>query len=168
MSMADRIAVLDQGHLQQLDTPVGLYSQPRTRFVAAFIGSANLLDGTATSSGVDVPGVASIPVSHDLPVGSAATAVLRPEDTSLVAEGQGLLDGEVIDTFFLGGSSTVSIAVPGLARPITATVHATRVAARGDRVGIRFDPQRAVAVADDREPAAGGDELDAAAQEASA
>ena len=115
--MADRIAVLNQGRLEQLDTPVGLYSKPRTRFVAAFIGSANLLDGVAATGAVDVPGVASIPVSHDLATGSAATVVLRPEDTTLVAAGAGQLDGDVIDTFFLGGSSTVSIAVPGLRPP---------------------------------------------------
>jgi spermidine/putrescine transport system ATP-binding protein/putrescine transport system ATP-binding protein len=156
MSMADRIAVLNQGRLEQLDTPVGLYSAPRTRFVAAFIGSANLLDGVAVDGAVDVPGVASIPVSHDLPAGVAATVVLRPEDTTLVAAGAGHLDGDVIDTFFLGGSSTVSITVPGLPRPVTATVHATNVATRGQRVGIRFDSARAVAVADDRAATAAG------------
>lgn len=148
--MADRIAVLNKGRLEQLDTPVGLYSSPRTRFVAQFIGSANLLDGVATADGVDVRGVALIPVSHELAVGSPATAVLRPEDTTLVPAGSGQVEGEVIDTFFLGGSSTVSIAVPGLVRVLTATVHSTRAAVRGERVGVRFDARRSVAVADDQ------------------
>ncbi len=150
MSMADRVAVLSHGRLEQLDTPVALYSTPRTRMVAAFIGSANLLDGAAIPGAVDVPSVARIPVNHDLTPGAPATAVLRPEDTTLVAPGAGQLDGDVIDTYFLGGSSTVSIAVPGLERPITATVHVTAGATRGERVGIRFDPERAVAVPDDR------------------
>src|SRR5690606_35016011 len=73
MSMADRIAVLDRGRLQQVDSPVGLYSRPQTRFVASFIGSANLLDGTATGNGVDVPRVGLVPARHDLPAGAPAT-----------------------------------------------------------------------------------------------
>jgi spermidine/putrescine ABC transporter ATP-binding subunit len=146
MSMADRIAVLNAGNLEQLATPVELYSRPATRFVASFIGSANLLDGTVVAGGISVTGVAVVPVQHTLTLGSAGTVVLRPEDTSLVGKGEGLFDGVVIDTFFLGGSSTVSIAVPGLSRPISCTVHATQVAARGERVGVRFDASRAVAV----------------------
>ncbi len=146
MSMADRIAVLNKGNLEQLATPVELYYRPTTHFVASFIGSSNLLDGTAVAGAVDVAGVASIPVDHALPAGSAATVVLRPEDTTLLAAGEGLLGGVVIDTFFLGGSSTVSIAVDGLERPVSCTVHAAQVAARGERVGIRFDSSRAIAV----------------------
>ena len=44
MSMADRVAVLNAGRLEQVDTPVALYAAPRTRFVADFIGTANLLE----------------------------------------------------------------------------------------------------------------------------
>lgn len=151
MSMADRIAVLDRGRLQQVDSPVGLYSRPQTRFVASFIGSANLLDGTATARGVDVPRVGLVPARHELTVGSAATAVIRPEDAALVAPGDGTVEGAVIDTFFLGGSSTVSIAVPGLRTPITSTVHAAAPVQRGELVGVRFDPDRAVAVPNPQE-----------------
>lgn len=151
MSMADRIAVLDRGRLQQVDSPVGLYSRPQTRFVASFIGSANLLDGTATGNGVDVPRVGLVPARHDLPAGAPATAVVRPEDAALVAPGEGTVEGAVIDTFFLGGSSTVSVAVPGLRSPVTSTVHAAAPVQRGDLVGVRFDPERTVAVANAQE-----------------
>jgi len=155
--------VLNGGNLEQLATPVELYSNPATRFVASFIGSSNLLDGNAAAGGIAIAGVAMVPVSHNLAMGSAATAVLRPEDASLVGVGEGLFDGVVIDTFFLGGSSTVAIAVAGLSRPVNCTVHATQVAARGERVGVRFDTSRAVAVANpavgnpatDNAPAAG-------------
>jgi spermidine/putrescine ABC transporter ATP-binding subunit len=146
MSMADRIAVLNKGNLEQLDTPVALYSKPATRFVASFIGSANLIDGIAVAGGVYVKGVVTMPVEHSHAIGSSATAVLRPEDVTLVAERDGLLTGIVIDTFFLGGSSTVAVAVAGLPRSITCTVHATHGAARGDVVGIRVDHARVVVV----------------------
>jgi len=154
MSMADRVAVLNRGSLEQLDTPEGLYSRPATRFVADFIGTANLLDGTVTTDGFAAPGWPLLAVAGALPVGSAGTAVLRPEDVAIVAEGAGLVDGVVVDAFFLGGSSTLSIAVPGLGRPVTATVHAASAARRGDRVGLRIDLTRVVVVSDDRDPVA--------------
>ena len=155
MSMADRVAVLNDGAVEQLDTPVGLYSAPRTRFVADFIGSSNLFDGRAVAGGVDVPGLRMLEATHALAAGSPATLVVRPEDVQLVAAGSGVLDGTVIDTYFLGGSSTVSVAVAGRAQPIACTVHATSAARRGDVVGLRIDHTRSVVVLDDRVPTAG-------------
>ena len=146
MSMADRIAVLNGGTVEQLDTPLGLYSQPTSRFVAGFIGTANLLDGVARSGAVDVPNVGAFPVTHSLTTGEQATLVVRPEDVSLVAADGSTIEGIVVDTFFLGGSSTVSVEVAGLSRPLSCTVHAAHVAERGQRVGVRFDSDRAVAV----------------------
>ena len=45
LSMADRVAVFDRGRIEQLDTPRGLYMHPRTRFVARFVGGANVIEG---------------------------------------------------------------------------------------------------------------------------
>ncbi|GAB2815085.1 ABC transporter ATP-binding protein [Alpinimonas psychrophila] len=147
MSMADRIAVLNQGRVEQLDTPLGLYSRPATRFVASFIGSANLFDGRATTDGIDVPGLGTFAVPSELPSGSSATLVVRPEDVVLVGPSEATMSGIVVDTFFLGGSSTVSIEVPGQEHPINCTVHAANVASYGDRVGLKFDLPRCVVVA---------------------
>ena len=47
LSMADRVAVFSQGRVEQLDTPRGLYANPRTAFVASFVGSANVVEGPA-------------------------------------------------------------------------------------------------------------------------
>jgi len=47
LSMADRVAVFSQGRVEQLDTPRGLYTRPRTAFVANFVGSANVVEGPA-------------------------------------------------------------------------------------------------------------------------
>ena len=87
MSMADRVAVLNRGSLEQLDTPEGLYSRPATRFVADFIGTANLIDGTVTAQGFAAPGWPLLAAASALPLGSAGTSVLRPEDVAIVAEG---------------------------------------------------------------------------------
>ena len=155
MSMADRIAVLRDGHLEQLATPQELYAQPATRFVAAFIGSANLLDGTATTAGVEVPGVGEVPAPHAFSAGVPATAVVRPEDVELLPDAAtAALVGTVVDTYFMGGASTISVEVCGVATPILASVHGASRLSRGDAVGVRFG--RAAAVARDL-PAAAAD-----------
>lgn len=163
MSMADRIAVLNRGRLEQLDTPVSLYAHPATRFVASFIGSANLLDGNATARGVSLPGIGELPVHHELAAGTPATVMIRPEDVAVLPDINGAplstneVTGTIIDSTFLGGSSTLSVDVPGLPQPFRATVHAAMSARRGDRVRLTFDPDRLVAVADPRERVAEAD-----------
>jgi spermidine/putrescine transport system ATP-binding protein/putrescine transport system ATP-binding protein len=178
MSMADRIAVLRDGRLEQLATPQELYANPASRFVASFIGSANLFDGVATGGGVEIPGVGVLRASHGLAVGSAATAVVRPEDVEVLdasgagagasglgradASGGGLLDGlrgTVVDTYFLGGASTISIEVPGIAGPVLATVHGATRLDRGAAVVVRFG--RTVLVARDVPEASASSDVDA-------
>jgi ABC-type Fe3+/spermidine/putrescine transport system ATPase subunit len=53
MTMSDRIAVMSGGQIQQIGTPIEIYEQPRTRFVASFIGHTNLLDGTVAEVQAD-------------------------------------------------------------------------------------------------------------------
>ncbi|SFR68273.1 spermidine/putrescine transport system ATP-binding protein/putrescine transport system ATP-binding protein [Agromyces sp. CF514] len=145
MSMADRIAVLRDGRLEQLATPQELYANPASRFVASFIGSANLLDGVAATTGVEVPGIGLVPAPHGLVAGAPATAVVRPEDVELTDAATSALRGTVIDTYFLGGASTISIEVDGLHAPLLATVHGASRLARGEAVGVRFGRTSVVA-----------------------
>ncbi len=151
MSMADRIAVLREGRLEQLATPQELYANPASRFVASFIGTANLLDGVATADGVEVRGVGSVAATHALAPGLPATAVVRPEDVQLSTDAATAgLRGTVVDTYFLGGASTISVEVPGILAPILASVHGASRIARGDEVGVGFGRAAVVAA----EPAA--------------
>ena len=166
MSMADRIAVLRDGRLEQLATPQVLYASPASRFVAAFIGSANLLDGTAAEGGVDVPQLGVIESDGAVAAGAPATAVIRPEDVELGRDAAtARLRGTVVDTYFLGGMSTVSVQLAATDSLILASVHGTTGLRRGDEVSVRFG--RATAVARDEpspaQPHASGGET--AAQE---
>jgi spermidine/putrescine transport system ATP-binding protein len=52
MTMADSIAVMNEGHIEQLGAPTDLYEHPRTAFVARFLGVSNMLEGTADGDGV--------------------------------------------------------------------------------------------------------------------
>lgn len=137
--MADRIAVLRDGRLEQLASPQELYANPSSRFVASFIGTANILDGTATADGIEVPAVGFVAASHALSAGAAASAVVRPEDVELTTDAAtATIRGTIIDTYFLGGASTISIEVRGLDAPVLAAVHGASRLARGESVGVRF------------------------------
>ena len=91
--------------------------------------------------------VGEVPASHTLPAGAPATVVVRPEDVELTDAATSRLRGTVIDTYFLGGASTISIEVPELSAPILASVHGATRIHRGDAVGLRFG--RAAVVAGD-------------------
>jgi sn-glycerol 3-phosphate transport system ATP-binding protein len=79
MTLADRLVVLNGGHIEQVGTPIELYEKPATTFVATFIGSPsmNLLD--RARGGFDLSGIPE-----------AATIGIRPEDLKVVTEGQGV------------------------------------------------------------------------------
>ncbi|MEQ6901368.1 ABC transporter ATP-binding protein [Nocardioides sp. YIM 152588] len=150
MSMADRIAVLADGRVQQVATPVELYRNPANLFVADFIGSSNRLAGTVDAGHFVAPGIGRLPSdgTSDVAPGSEAHLVVRPEDLRIVPHGAGVLDGKVSEVQFQGGASTVAIAVPGQERPFLATVPGVAAQTRGSHVGLTWDS--AVVVTDDR------------------
>lgn len=84
MTMSDRIAVINSGKLEQLDTPDQIYKYPKTKFVADFIGESNLFDGTLTYLDTDLAKVTN-EVSEMLisccPMesGQKVTVCVRPE-----------------------------------------------------------------------------------------
>ncbi len=95
-------------------------------------------------------------VVHGFAAGAPATAVVRPEDVELSPDAAtASLRGTVVDTYFLGGASTISVEVPGVASPILASVHGASRLARGDAVGVRFG--RAAVVAHDVPAASAAD-----------
>ncbi|TMC79208.1 MAG: ABC transporter ATP-binding protein [Chloroflexi bacterium] len=88
LTMADRIAVMNKGILQQVGDALDIYDRPATAFVADFIGSSNLLSGTLRlggTSAVAQVGEARVPVEADgLPDGAAVTVSARPEDMEVL------------------------------------------------------------------------------------
>jgi len=96
MTMGDRVAVLKDGILQQVDTPAQMYDKPANVFVAGFIGSPamNLLDVGVQGETMKF-GNADVPLHRDAAgeahrAGHAITVGVRPEDMELVGHGQGL------------------------------------------------------------------------------
>ncbi len=94
LALSHRIAVMNKGRVEQVDEPDRLYGFPRTRFVADFIGTCNLLAGPVTAIGagaatIDVPDLGPVTVATDAPVarGNDGAVALRPEKVRLAAQG---------------------------------------------------------------------------------
>ncbi|GIH68765.1 ABC transporter ATP-binding protein [Sphaerimonospora thailandensis] len=149
MSLADRIAVMRGGRVEQVDAPVDLYERPRTPFVADFVGANNLFEGRVTGKGLEVDELGVLPAPPSRPgegaglaEGSRALLAIRPERIRLTpltrsdeepGEHGGGLTGEVVDVSFYGGTSHVALSVPGHEGHVLA---ATQGPARVD-VGVR-------------------------------
>ncbi|MFT6877360.1 MAG: putrescine transport system ATP-binding protein [Granulosicoccus sp.] len=126
MTLATRIAVMDQGKFMQIGTPAEIYESPKTQFIASFIGSANLIHGEVSivrNNLVTVKLTGSeetINVEHDaeILIGSSVSVAIRPEkirinkempDRSNEIESVNLIHGTVREMAYLGRLSTYRI-----------------------------------------------------------
>jgi spermidine/putrescine transport system ATP-binding protein len=93
LAMSDRIAVMKDGEIKQLGTGEEIYRNPASRYVADFIGEANLIDCVAESQGAVRMGAGGITLPYSSPVAGPTTLMVRPEDIRLGETGAG--DGAV-------------------------------------------------------------------------
>ena len=122
--MADRIAVLKDGKLRQVDTPHVVYENPQDRFVAQFIGVMNFFDGMATADGVRVNAATHFSGTRPEGVseGDAVTLAVRPERLRLhqtpPQDQPNRLDGEVTGVAYHGLDVTLSVQTELIATPV--------------------------------------------------
>jgi spermidine/putrescine transport system ATP-binding protein len=145
MTMADTIAVMDRGKLEQLGSPGELYERPRTAFVAGFLGVSNLLAGTATG-----PASVRLDEGTEVAVGEGALAGrtgrvavgIRPEKIRLGADGANRIEGRVVESAYVGVST--QYVVETAAGLVTAYVQNAERAAeplsRDSRVTVSWSP----------------------------
>jgi putative spermidine/putrescine transport system ATP-binding protein/spermidine/putrescine transport system ATP-binding protein len=125
LSMSDRIAVMSAGHIRQIAAPGEIYRRPADRFVASFVGDANILPGKLTETRGDTAIVAigstsivvpAAPLSG-LSVGDAVDVFVRPEHLAIVASTTlGALPGVVTTQVFQGDHVDLYIDMGDLAR----------------------------------------------------
>jgi putative spermidine/putrescine transport system ATP-binding protein len=109
MEMCDRIAVMNDGVLEQVGTPQEVYRSPANEFVADFIGTSNFLSGEATGNAIDL-GFTTVATNGATPTpGSEATITIRPEAFTV---GEGSIDATVIDRAYLGETIRVRAELP--------------------------------------------------------
>jgi multiple sugar transport system ATP-binding protein len=145
MTMGDRVAVLKDGVLQQVDTPLNLYDRPENLFVAGFIGSPamNLISATATEGGASI-GDFQVPI--DRAAASRAhgriTVGVRPENWRIVGEGEGGLPVKVTVVEELGADGFVygTCGVEGVPEQVVIRIDARRDHHKGQTIYVTTDP----------------------------
>jgi iron(III) transport system ATP-binding protein len=121
-TICDRIAVMNDGVVQQVGTPIELYERPANLFVAGFLGTANILEGVVAGSGAErafVTGGIRVPVPPSAAIPAGARMVFRPQDARINREESGMtaVPGTIGHREFLG--STVRYAIRVGATEIT-------------------------------------------------
>jgi spermidine/putrescine transport system ATP-binding protein len=112
MTMADQIAVMNQGRIEQLGSPTELYERPRTAFVAGFLGTSNLLPGRVEEAElVRLDDGAVVRVATGDARGRVSVGV-RPEKLALGDGGLNTLTGTVRETAYVGVATQVIVATP--------------------------------------------------------
>ncbi len=127
LSMSDRVAVMNDGRIEQFSTPDELYDAPASSFVANFVGQLNTLPGLVSGGRV---------------VAGDVVTCVRPEHTTCVAPGSGDLDGVVRRVVPRGAFSEVVIdlsGAPGAEEAVVRSVAVRPDVAAGQRVGVRLD-----------------------------
>lgn len=139
MFMADRIAVMKDGRIVQVDHPERLYRHPATAFVASFFGEVNVLPATIAH------GQASTAMGDfdagSLPSGTTVEVLVRPEGISLAPDDQGA--ARVISSRSLGRMVLVTVAVDGLDFPIQARINGPACPPPDQRLTLRVDHDQA-------------------------
>ena len=108
-AMADRIAVLNQGRLEQFDTPEMMYHMPATPFVADFVGQADFIPGTVTQGMVHTE-LGEFPDTIECTEGTNVVVMIRPDDIHLVpTEGA---RSRVLSRQFHGSENLYTVSLP--------------------------------------------------------
>jgi spermidine/putrescine transport system ATP-binding protein len=156
LTMSDRIAVMEAGRIDQLGTPREIYERPATRFVAGFIGTSNLLDGTIESVTGDVAVLSYgaedrvlVPLTGAMQTGDTLEVSVRPEKIDLsqqapAAAGTSVLTGVVTAVVYHGTSTNYTVktsAGPELVVFDQNAFSAEDLAGPGDRVYLSWSPQ---------------------------
>ena len=150
LTMSDRIAVMNEGRVQQVADPPTLYDLPKNRFVADFIGQTNVFSGTVesvsetrvtlrTDAGVRVEAVAQ--VGNAIETGSEVHAAVRPEKVRLGSDGDNVLPARVDQVVYLGVSTQyiAELEDGGTLVLYQQNVHDGTGPAEGDQVSVAWD-----------------------------
>ncbi|UOR02754.1 ABC transporter ATP-binding protein [Leucobacter allii] len=165
MTMADTVAVMNKGRIEQMGAPEELYELPRTVFVANFLGQSNLFavevaGGTEQVLHTDFGGSRiSVPRARSVRDSGAITVGVRPEKLHLtLAEPPAAADtnvigpGRITDVSFIGVSTQYTVEVPG-AGPVQVfaqNLQAGPQAALGDEAWLSWHTEHTFGLADDR------------------
>ncbi len=157
--MSDRIAVMNNGVLDQVGTAEEIYDNPSTKFVADFVGQINFLPGTVISSDpewtvVDIPGGRSKVRSNGLrPLGRNVTVAIRPERLRIGKRKNGevatdAIRGTIRDIGFAGNLSMVCVDLSDANRVNVEVRRSDDTPTIGESVTVDWDPADSIILAE--------------------
>lgn len=164
MDMADTVAVMNKGRIEQMGAPEALYDRPKTAFVAKFLGQSNIFVGevvesSANSVSINVGGQKlSVPKARAEKHEGRIAIGVRPEKANFHEDGQPKASsdlnvvgpGEIIDIRFTGVSNQYLIEIPGLGNVtvFAQNIGKSPVTELGAKVWVSFKVEHAFGLAD--------------------
>jgi putative spermidine/putrescine transport system ATP-binding protein len=159
LAVSDRVGVMSEGRLEQLDVPATVYREPATPFVAQFVGVTNALTGRIDGDAVVVDGCrVPLGAAAERAPGSAVRLIVRPEEVSVRAADDentagdesrtGALTGVVLTHSFLGPVTRVTVRVEGDGQTVRADMPSYQATAYppGTQVRVELRPRRPMLV----------------------
>ncbi|MFC5199751.1 ABC transporter ATP-binding protein [Streptomyces sp. NPDC048448] len=145
LSMADRVAVMRSGRLEQCAAPAELYGRPATAFVAEFVGTMSRIPGRLEATTVEVLGQ-RLPIDGDAPDAREVDVLVRPEAVRVEADEAG--DARLVASAFLGAATRVTVRLAdGTEVKADLPTHEAATIGPGAAVTVRL-PERPVLVAE--------------------
>ncbi|MBS1886572.1 MAG: ABC transporter ATP-binding protein [Actinobacteria bacterium] len=155
LTMSDRIAVMNRGHVEQVSVPEEVYDRPTTTFVAGFIGVSNLMPATVAGAGrVRLDGGPEVGAdTGDLDNGERCAAVVRPEKLTVSLDGVGAevdgkprVEGVVESSLYLGTATQIVVNLGGDVRmtvlvPNADEAERQRLPGGGAKVSLSWAPE---------------------------
>ncbi len=142
LAVSDRIVVMREGRIDQVGPPDEIYQRPATRFVADFVGAANLVEARSLGQGLfDTPIGRLRQDGPAVAAGEQVTLSWRPEDMRLVRDGTASISGATVtDAVYQGGNVELVLVAGGV--PLRALVAADAAPRAGERVDFVLPPER--------------------------
>jgi putative spermidine/putrescine transport system ATP-binding protein len=137
MALGDRIVVMRRGAIAQVGTPRDIYFAPASRFVAEFVGAANLVEAECVAGALVLPG-GRLALANGAAAGPAL-AMIRPESVAITASGSASLAGRVDSVTFMGDRQRLTVS-GATARPLMVDAPNAIEVKPGERVGLVVDP----------------------------
>jgi putative spermidine/putrescine transport system ATP-binding protein len=137
MALGDRIVVMRKGAIAQIGTPRDIYFTPANRFVAEFVGAANIVEAQCRDSVLALPGGA-LKIAAGVTDGTVL-AMVRPESIAIVDTASAVLHGRIDSVSFVGDRQRASIS-GATSKALMADIPNTIAIKAGDFVGLSVDP----------------------------
>jgi iron(III) transport system ATP-binding protein len=140
-TISDRIAVINEGVVQQVGTPMALYERPANLFVANFLGTANILTGEIIGSGAGrvfrIAEGAGLPMPGNIEISPGSKLVFRPQDARIVDDANCPLTGIIVMREFLGSTVRYGVRIGAAEIAVDTAFHAgDRLQEIGAAVGV--------------------------------